>query len=96
MRSREYTLNLPKRDGMPLSFERSLTRVLRNWSDKQKPAMGVRAQILRQANELQIEAAKSRFAVSEYKGSSHHLRPSQLFSLLYAPHMTLVSTWLNF
>jgi hypothetical protein len=81
---------------MSLSFERSLTRVLRNWSDKQKPVIGVRAQILRQANELKVEAAKSRYVVSEYKGSSHHLRASQLFSLLYAPHMTLVSTWINF
>jgi hypothetical protein len=52
--------------------------------------------MLRRAGELKAEATNSRFAVSEYKGSSHHHRPTEIFSLLYAPHMTLVSAWLNF
>lgn len=81
---------------MSLTFERSLTRVLRNWSGKQKPAPSIRALMLRRAGELKAEATNSRFAVSEYKGSSHHHRPTEIFSLLYAPHMTLVSAWLNF
>jgi len=69
---------------------------MRNWAGMQSPAIGTRAHIIRRAGDMQTRGKNGPLFLSGYKGSSHHHQPSELFSLLYAPQMTLVSAWINF
>lgn len=92
---KESILSSLKPAKLSISFERSLKRVLRNWAETQAPPAGSRAQLLRMAGDVQMQAGEERLFFSR-SNAVYEPRPSEIFSLLYAPHMSYVSAWINF
>lgn len=88
-------MNSPKNDPLQVTFERTLGRMLKNWSQRNAPPREGRALLMVKAGEIQARRVKG------LQGLLHHRdyidgQPREMFSLFYAPQMSYVIAWINF
>ncbi len=89
-------MSLHKSNISKLSVERSLSRMLTNWAARQRPPLGSRANLLQMAGDLQNQRIKGNFSLNGYRDRKAIQAPNEIFTLLYAPHMSIVAAWINF
>ncbi len=88
-------MNLRKEDPLLAEFERSLGRILMNWTGRYSAPRDARTKLMRAAGQIQRDRAKGLQGILESRGR-HETNAQELAILFYAPQFGYMAALMHF
>ena len=88
-------MNLRKKDPILAEFERSLGRMLTNWSRRDEPPRDARVQLMAAAQQIQQERGNALLRFLESK-PNHGAKSEDVAMLAYMPQMSFMSALIHY